>query len=207
MRVLFVARSGSASGSLLNEGFTGLCHKDLEGLASVPQAILGPVYSGKPWGLVPALLEDRLCKQREGTEWARRDRSFSLGDRGKVVEEPADATRFAQVDRGKEFNDEVTVRFDLFDDVSYYGVAPKDVVRPEEQKQKLAIVRHMIESMAEHLAAGDARYDTIHVFYLDDRDDLLEHVGPTVGVAGNATLQRKLQGKANRLSFSCVRSE
>ena len=65
----------------------------------------------------------------------------------------------------------------------------------------------MIESMAGHVAAGDARYDTIHVFYLDDRDDLLNHVGLEVGVADNAKLQRKLQGKANRLSFSCVRSE
>ena len=45
----------------LNEGYVGLCLKDYEGLASVPSAVL-PGYSGKPWHLVPSLLEDRLTR-------------------------------------------------------------------------------------------------------------------------------------------------
>ena len=52
----------------------------------------------------------------------------------------------------------------------------------EECKQKLAIMRHQLESMATHVAKGADTYSSIEVYYIDDRMDLLDYVGPHIGV-------------------------
>lgn len=66
-------------------------HQDYEGLASVPSAVL-PGYGGKPWHLVPSLLEDRLTGSTEGTEWGRRDNVSADGA----------VTKFGQIDAHKD---------------------------------------------------------------------------------------------------------
>ena len=118
----------------LNEGYVGLCLKDYAVLASVPSAVL-PGYRGKPWHLVPSLLEDRLTGKLtgklnddddrrwvpspEGTEWGRRD---NVSAEGAV-------TKFGQIDvhkdkEAKELEKPVEVKFDLFDTVTYHGKVP-----------------------------------------------------------------------------------
>jgi len=185
-----------------NQGWIGLCHKDYEALACVPRAVLGQGYRGKPWTLVPSLLEDRISGRKEGTEWFRRD---------TLKSSDAPKTRFKQIDtkkEGMELADPVEMTFDLFDDVTYYNEAPgKAKAKLQEQIMKLGIVRHQLESMASIVANGSTSYNTIHCVFLDDRADLLEYVGPRVGVEDNLKLRRKLQGKAKRVNFSTVRSD
>ena len=181
----------------LNEGFVGLCLKDYECLASVPGAILGKKYKGKPWWLVPSLLEDRLTGSEEGTEWGRPDR---VSDEGAV-------TKFGQIGENKaseELEKPVVVDFDLFDTVTYHMKAPKKGKKQEEQIQKLAIMRHQLESMAKHVASGTTTYKSIQVYYIDDRNDLLDYVGPNIGVEGNTKLASKLGDKAMSLAFHTV---
>ena len=48
----------------------------------------------------------------------------------------------------------MVVKFDLFDTVTYHGKVPKGNKVEEECKQKLAIMRHQLESMATHVAHG-----------------------------------------------------
>ena len=43
------------------------------------------------------------------------------------------------------------------------------------------------------------------VYYIDDRMDLLEYVGPHIGVTGNAKLNKKLGSKAKAYKFCTVR--
>ena len=82
---------------------------------------------------------------------------------------------------------------------------PKKNKVEEECKQKLAIMRHQLESMATHVAKGADTYSSIDVFYIDDRMDLLEYVGPHIGVTGNAKLNEKLGSKAKAYKFCTVR--
>jgi hypothetical protein len=182
----------------LNEGYVGLCLKDYEGLASVPSAVL-PGYGGKPWHLVPSLLEDRLTGKDEGTEWGRRD---NVSAEGAV-------TKFGQINTHKDeaataLEEPVEVKFDLFDTVAYHGKVPADKKVEEECKQKLAIMRHQLESMATHVAKGADTYSSVQVYYIDDRMDLLDYVGPHIGVTSNAKLIAKLGSKAKAFSFATV---
>ena len=57
----------------------------------MPSAVL-PGYGGKPWHLVPSLLEDRLTGSTEGTEWGRRDNVSADGA----------VTKFGQIDAHKD---------------------------------------------------------------------------------------------------------
>ena len=68
-----------------------------------------------------------------------------------------------------------------------------------------AIMRHQLESMATHVAEGADTYSSVHVYYIDDRMDLLDYVGPHIGVTSNAKLIAKLGTKAKALKFSTVR--
>ena len=86
-----------------------------------------------------------------------------------------------------------------------YGKVPKKSKVEEECKQKLAIMRHQLESMATHVAKGADTYSSIEVYYIDDRMDLLEYVGPHIGVTSNAKLIAKLGSKAKAFSFATVR--
>ena len=71
--------------------------------------------------------------------------------------------------QAKELEKPVVVKFDLFDTVTYHGKVPKGNKVEEECKQKLAIMRHQLESMATHVAAGADTYSSIQVYYIDDR--------------------------------------
>ena len=74
---------------------------------------------GKPWHLVPSLLEDRLTGKPEGTEWGRRD---NVSAEGAV-------TKFGQIDVHKDkeataLEKPVEVKFELFEPVTYHGKVP-----------------------------------------------------------------------------------
>ena len=43
-------------------------------------------------------------------------------------------------------------------------------------------------SMATHVGDGAVTYSSIQVYYIDDRRDLLDYVGPKIGVRGNTKL-------------------
>ena len=98
----------------------------------------------------------------------------------------------------------VVVKFELFDTVTYHMKVPKEQKKPEEQLQKLAIMRHQLESMASHVASGPTSYKSINVYYIDDRMDLLNHVGPNIGIKGNAKFADKLAAKAESVTFHTV---
>ena len=177
-------------------GFVGLCHEDYARLASTPSTFLGPSAAssgGKPWLLLTSLLEDRISGQADGEEWENGDAANYDG--GFQIIEKADALAHP-----------IAITFESFEPVTYYKAAPKSDVAAQEQLQKLAIARNILEAVAVRVAQGESSYESIDAFFVDDRMDLLEFVGDNIGIDGNnGRLLAKLAGAAvGSVSFSTV---